>query len=79
MPEEAPPEAPVETPGRFEARFLKSYFTFTPVFADVSINLFSCTCYSFAKAIPSSRETYRVSSSSILFATINIYTSSPLC
>jgi hypothetical protein len=47
----------VETPGRLDARFLNSYFTFTPVFADVSINRFSCTCYSLAKAIPSSRET----------------------
>ena len=41
MLEEPPPEAPVDTPGRLDAKFLKSYFTFTPVLAEVSIKRFS--------------------------------------
>lgn len=66
-------------PGRLVAKFLNSYFTFTPVLALVSINCKSSKPYSLAKLTPSSLLTYLFSSSSSLFPTMTIFTSSPRC
>lgn len=66
-------------PGRLVAKFLNSYLTFTPVLALVSINYKSSKSYSFARLTPSSLLTYLFSSSSSLFPTMTIFTSSPLC
>jgi hypothetical protein len=81
----APPPGPVLwedpyelcIPGRLDARFLKSYFTFNPVLADVSMNYISSKPYSLANIAPSSVVTYLFSSSSILLPTKTIIMSSP--
>ena len=66
-------------PGKLVAKFLNNYLTLTPVFALVSMNCRSSSANSFAKLTPSSRLTCLFSSSSSLFPTITILTSSPRC
>ena len=76
------PPDPVELlyiPGKLDARFLNNYFTFIPVFADVSMNcIVLSNPYSLARLAPSSWVTYLFSSSSSLLPTKTIIISSPL-
>ena len=69
------PAADVATPDNVAAKSLKSYFTFIPTFALVSVNIVLSLS---ASACPSSVPTCLFSAKSILLPTITIVTSSPL-